>query len=266
MESLKDRHWRPYPPDAAIEQIRIAAEKYHVKAIAIGDACFGVKADWRKDFLRRLADLKPSYWILMETRPEFLDEDDIKIIANLKMEIQFGVESCSPQMLKLMNKTKHPEKFLNNFRRISHMLSDHGIVHGANLIFNHPGETRKTLEETFAFVDSELNRSDSSLIWACNSYRHFPGSALDRNRHYYEREFGTVFLNTEWWLDDKDPLAGSMQVVPSRDLSGDRTGMWVKMLRDRDDRFKDCLTQQAFSIAAMSYFREWRDDPRFVEI
>ena len=77
MESLKDHHWRPYSPAAAIEQIQLGAEHNRAYAIAIGDACFGVRPSWRKEFFRRLIDLKLSYWITFETRPEYLDEEDI---------------------------------------------------------------------------------------------------------------------------------------------------------------------------------------------
>jgi radical SAM superfamily enzyme YgiQ (UPF0313 family) len=263
MESLKERSWRPYTPERAIEQIRFAIERYRIQAIAIGDACFGVRPKWRKEFLNRLVDLNPSQWILVETRPEYLDEEDVEMLSRFDTEIQIGLESCSPQMLRIMNKTKQPEKFLDDFRRVSHLLSDHGVIHGANLIFNHPGETQKTLEETFAFMDEETKRPDSSLIWACHGYLHFPGSALDRNQAQYEQEYGAQFLSPGWWRVDDNPFTGGRNVIPSRDLIGDRIDLWQQMLQERDEALKGCLTPKAFQLAANTYFPAWRSDPRY---
>lgn len=266
MESLKEKSWRPCSPENGIEQIRTAASRYKVKAIAVGDACFGVQRKWRKEFLKRLVDLKPSYWVLFETRPEYLDREDVKLLSQLKAQIQFGLESCSPGMLRIMNKTKNPDKFLNGFRELSHLLSEHNVVHGANLIFNHPGETEQTLEETFAFMDAELTMSQSSLIWACHGYMHFPGSALDRNRSYYEKEFGSVFLDPSWWREDGDHFVSGRKVIPSRELRGEKTELWKKMLKDRDEELKKCLAPEAFSLAANTYFPDWQYDPRYEDI
>jgi uncharacterized Fe-S cluster-containing radical SAM superfamily protein len=266
MESLKDKCWRPYPPERAIDQIRTITERYPVQAVALGDACFGVRPQWRKEFLRRLLDLKPSCWILLETRPEYLDEEDIKILSQLKVEIQMGVESASPQMLKLMNKTKQPERFLEEFREVSGLLSEHEIVHGANLIFNHPGETQETIEETFAFVDSVARQGQGSLMWACHGYMHFPGSQIDHNRSYYEQQFGAVFLNPEWWLEDSNPFVASRQVIPSRDLTGERVDLWRSMFVERVVTLKAAMTDKAFRLAAESYFPRWAADQRYARI
>jgi radical SAM superfamily enzyme YgiQ (UPF0313 family) len=263
VESLKEQSWRPHTPLSAIEEIRTAAERYHPAAIAIGDACFGVRSDWRKEFLRRLADLAPSYWVFFETRPEYLDPEDIAILQRLRVMIQFGIESCSPTILRLMNKAKQPDKYLARFRETSDVLSRNGVLHGANLIFNHPGETQQTLEETFAFIDTELETGGSSLIWTGRSYMHFPGSELDRNQSFYEREFGSAFLSPEWWRGDKEPLASSRRVIPSSDLQGGRTDLWKRMYESRDENFRKNLTTQTFRFAADTYFPEWRRDPRY---
>jgi len=265
VESLKDRCWRPFPPDQAIEQLRIAGERYPLQAVAIGDACFGVNREWRKEFLRLLLDLKPSYWVLLETRPEFLDREDVEALAQLKTEIQFGIESCSLKMLKIMNKTKQPERFLERFRELSHQLSDLGVVHGANLIFNHPGETQETLEETFAFMDAEFDRGQSALIWSCHTYVHFPGSEIDLHQSHYEERYGSGFLSPNWWLEDVDPNISSRKVVPSDDLSGERLGLWRRMFNERRERFMNSLIPEAYIMGADNYYPDWQNDPRYLE-
>lgn len=263
METLKNRRWRACTPSQAIDQITAAADRFRFIALGIGDACFGVNRNWRKEFLHRLVDLAPPYWVLMETRPEFLDKEDITLLGRIKSQVQLGVESCSPQILKIMNKSRRPEDFLARFREISHLMSEHGVVHGANLIFNHPGETHETLRETFAFMDAELTRGPATLIWTCHGYSHFPGSAVDLNRPFYEKTYGTEFHSPTWWRENEDQYTGGRRVVPSQDLKGDGLELWLTMLRDRDEQLKNALTPIAFRIAAETMFAEWRQDPRY---
>ncbi|MEP0827094.1 MAG: B12-binding domain-containing radical SAM protein [bacterium] len=265
MEPLKPSAWRVLSPELAIAQIKNAIEHYSPAAVGVGDACFGVRSGWRKEFISRLVELNPPCWILFETRPDYIDDDDIRKLSRLKIEIQFGVESCSPKILRLMNKTKHPEDFLTSFLETSRALSENGIVHGGNIIFNHPGETKATLNETFSFIDAQLARGQSYLIWTCHGYMHFPGSEIYQNQGRYEKEFGAKFPG-KWWLEEADPFVSSRQVVPSSELGGDETELWRKMYREREQKFKDGLTDIAFRIAAQSYYPGWSKDRRYQEL
>jgi radical SAM superfamily enzyme YgiQ (UPF0313 family) len=263
MEPLKERSWRALAPAAALLEIKHVIERFNPFAIALADACFGMRPSWRKEFLRGLAELAPKQWLIIETRAEYLDEEDIKLLSNLKVEVEFGVESGSADMLLLMKKTRQPEKFLANFKKTSHLLSQHGILHRANMIFNHPGETHRTLEETFDFIDHELENKNSSLMWACVQYMHFPGCELDSNLQYYEKSFGTRVLKPEWWKGTEDMFYAGSQNIPSSDIGESGTDLWEKLIRERNEKMKNALTPEAFRFAAAKYFPEWKDDHRF---
>ena len=263
MEPLKERLWRAYSPEAAISEIHEAAGRYKAYAVGISDACFGMRPSWRKEFLKKLVDTKPEFWVVFETRPEYLDEDDARTISNLKIEVQLGIESCSPDMLRIMNKTRAPDKYLSKFREISHTLTEYGVLHRANLIFNHPGENKKTLRETFAFIDEELKKKESYLIWASHGYMHFPGCELDTNKKYYEEKYGSRFLSAQWWRETDDQYKSSMRFVPSTELDGDDTDLWERLLEERKPEIKSALSLEAFKFAARKYFLDWQYDPRF---
>lgn len=262
MEGLKDRRWRAATPEASIDMLEKAHSRFRFVSVAFCDPCFGMRSSWRKEFLRRLVDLRPDYWIVVETRPEYLDEEDIKLLARIKVEVQFGVESCSPKMLRIMKKSKQPQKFLDTFRDVSHRMSDYGVLHRANMIFNHPGETHQTLAETFDFIDTEIKNLESSLIWVGNQYMHFPGCELDRNQAYYEQQFGTRFLTPEWWKIAEDQYTNSMRTVPSADLDND-IDRWFTMLTERDAAMRSALAEKAFRFAASRYYPEWKNDSRY---
>jgi radical SAM superfamily enzyme YgiQ (UPF0313 family) len=264
MEPSKDRRWRAYSVDAALDEMdRLYDFLEQPYSIAIADACFGLTPSWRKEFLRKLVDRGTDYWIVFETRSEYLDEEDIAMLANLKLEVQFGLESGAPEMLRIMNKTRRPERYLERFRQVSHLMSEYRILHRANLIFNHPGETRRTLAETFAFIDRELERRDSYLMWAQHGYMHFPGCAVDEQRARFERDFGTEFTCGDWWKRDEDQYEASQRMVPSRDLGGSGVNLWQEMLQERDEKLQASLAPEAWRFAANKYFREWLNDTRF---
>ncbi len=263
MESLKDRRWRALTPREAIDQIEQAVVRYSPEIVGIADACFGLRPGWRKEFLQLLQASQPSYQIIFETRPEYMDEEDVAALKGLRAEVQFGIESGSPEILRLMRKTKRPDRYLERFRRLSRVLSEHRILHRANIIFNHPGETEKTLKETFNAIDSLLETPESYLIWICRPYMHYPGCELDINRCHYEETYGSRFLNPEWWREDCDQYMASLDSFPSEDLMGERKELWGQMLTEREERFRCGLANEAFRYAAEKYFPAWLDDPRY---
>lgn len=263
MEPSKERRWRAFTPKEAVDELFEAVRRFDLYSIGIADACFGMRRTWRKEFLRQLVESRPEFWVVFETRPEYIDADDIKLLANIKLEIQFGIESGSPEILQLMKKTRQPDKFLRRFSEVSRLLSEHKILHRANMIFNHPGETRKTLEETFSFMDRELEMDNSYLMWATHGFMHFPGCDIDRNRAYYEKTFGARFECGDWWKHDEDQYDGSMVFIPSSDLDGERAKLWEEMMAARDARMRDSLAPQAFRFAAQKYYFDWQNDYRF---
>jgi len=100
-------------------------------------------------------------------------------------------------------------------------------------------------------------------MWACHGYMHFPGCELDTNRTYYEQKYGSRFLSPAWWHEDEDQYENSQRFVPSAELDGDNVGLWERMLKEREEQFKSTLAPRAFRFAALKYFLEWQDDPRF---
>jgi radical SAM superfamily enzyme YgiQ (UPF0313 family) len=266
MESLKERRWRALPPRQALDLLHEAVDRYRPRIVGIADACFGLNPGWRKEFLRLLADSRPSYQVIFETRTESIDAEDVALLAGLDVEVQFGIESGSPEVLSLMRKTRRPEQYLERFRRTSRLLTKHRVLHRANMIFNHPGETEKTLRETFDLIDRMLDVPDSYLMWICRPYMHYPGCELDNNRAHYEQRYGARFYSPEWWKEEGDQYLASLNSVPSADLAGERKELWGQMLTQREERFRTGLAAPAFVYAAEKYFPEWLEERRYQQV
>ena len=137
-----------------------------------------------------------------------------------------------------MHKSRAPQKFLDAFVRVSRELSSRGIIHRGNLLFNHPGETEATLEETFAFVDGCLGPEHSTLMWVPHTYMHFPGCEVYRERDRFENSYGTRFDCGDWWHGDTDQYEASMSLAPSESLDGDNRELCWRMMEPRMEKMK----------------------------
>jgi radical SAM superfamily enzyme YgiQ (UPF0313 family) len=80
-----------------------------------------------------------------------VDEELVGLMARAGCEqVSLGFESGSEQILKNMNKRFTPQEV----RKISEILSDHGIRRMGFLLLGSPGETRGSVEESLIFADS----------------------------------------------------------------------------------------------------------------
>src|SRR5579883_935860 len=80
--------WRGYDPAAAIEELkRLKRQLPRVRQVNLLDPIFGVNQSWRREFLSRLreADLDLGYW--GETRVDVLDEDDVRLLGELRFQM-----------------------------------------------------------------------------------------------------------------------------------------------------------------------------------
>ena len=141
------RQWSSLPVDDAVGLIKKLVHEMNPRYFTIFDACFGLSSKWRKAFLSELvkADLDCNFWL--ETRVDVIDEEDLELMSDLNVKMDFGVDSFSKSMLRIMNKTKDPEAFLKKFVNISSICNQSNILHDVYLIFDHPGETEETYAE-----------------------------------------------------------------------------------------------------------------------
>jgi radical SAM superfamily enzyme YgiQ (UPF0313 family) len=127
----------------------------HVKAgfrsFYFVDNIFNIPSSYARGLCRRLIanELEISWRCILY--PAKVDEELITDMARAGCkEVSLGFESGCERILRGMNK-----KFnLNDVRRASEMLEGHGIRRMGFLLLGGPGETRESVEESFAFVDS----------------------------------------------------------------------------------------------------------------
>jgi radical SAM superfamily enzyme YgiQ (UPF0313 family) len=192
--------------EEAIEYVSWIENNLSTKLICFFDPLFGQSSKWRKRFLQGLIDKKIKSWIWLFTRIDILDEEDIKLFSKLNIMVKFGIESFSKEMLTIMNKTTNPEKYLNSFIEISKLCNKYRVLHDAFLIYNHPGESLRTIKENRDFFDNKIKKEliEGYLRIESIKYSLYPGSSVYNNMDFYEQTYGSIFPEKKWWKKENE--------------------------------------------------------------
>lgn len=228
--------WRSYSADVAIEKVRRLKDACNPIAINFHDPCFGYRKSWRRDFLYRLADVAtPDCVFWAETRADTLTKEDIDILAEMNFCILFGLETGSPQMLSIMNKTGNPQRYLDQSREVIQYMNQREVPYDLSMIFNHPGETYETYKTTIRYIESLLAGQEKiSGRVSAQSFFFSPGSHVFFNLEYYEREYGTVVNHENWWKEEAEHSMLARSVIASEDLARRSCGTdyWMEAISE----------------------------------
>jgi radical SAM superfamily enzyme YgiQ (UPF0313 family) len=111
-----------------------------------------------------------------------IDPDLLRLAGCI--EVQLGLESADPLILKNMNKKASP----NLYNRVLKKLLKAGINCSCYFIFGFPGETEKSAQRTRDFIKSYDNAAyDGNLCWSMFSFMLAPLSPIYEHeaRHKY---------------------------------------------------------------------------------
>ncbi|MDA8131125.1 MAG: cobalamin-dependent protein [Elusimicrobia bacterium] len=146
------------------------------KAIARGMRRFGIK--WNSEF-----------------RVDGCWEEYIGDLLSAGYEVvNVGLESASPSILRLMNKTRQPEQYLEKMARLAGIVSGSDSVIRANLMF-YAGESPQTLRETLSFLSS--TKGIDSIQYS--PLLLFPGAPVTKEFGTYEKRFGAKMVDHPYW-------------------------------------------------------------------
>ncbi len=135
------------------------------------DNIFNIPLSYAKELSQTLAQRRLAISWRCILYPGYADESLVRDMAKAGCkEVSLGFESGSEIILRNMNK-----KFgLETIRRTSELLADYGIARMGFLLLGGPGESKDSVEESFAFVDS-LNLD---AVKVTIGIRIYPGTAL----------------------------------------------------------------------------------------
>ena len=153
---------------------------------------------------------------------DVIDEEDLELMSGLKVKMDFGIDSFSKSMLKIMNKTVDPQAFLEKFVRVSSICNQLGMLHDVYLIFDHPGETRETYAEFKQFFQDVVKPqlAGGHLRVKYQRFSFYPGNYIFNHQDLFAKKFGFKANDPEWWKQEGDHYLRSRDVVPSIDENG----------------------------------------------
>ena len=228
------KRWRVFSPSRALVEVKNMirfGSKFNINEYGFIDSIFGMNKNW----LNRFLDLYCfedycSNWI--ETRLDILDEKLIIKLDKKKFFIMYGLESLSPEILKIMNKTITPRNYIEKFWEILNIHKKLDNVCAINIIISHPGETEKSIKETFQGLEKIVMDEQIDKIYLNIRYYHnYPGTFVYNNINHFNEKYGTKAypLSINWWRSTNLEIQkyGPFCVRPSKKLS----------LRQSIDRF-----------------------------
>jgi radical SAM superfamily enzyme YgiQ (UPF0313 family) len=148
--NIEGRVIRKRSPKAVVDAIMVYVEA-GFKRFFLTDNIFNIPASYAREFCSTLADRQLDISWRCIVYPGHMDEALVKEMARAGYrEVSLGFESGCERILRRMNKKFTPE----NVRRASELLATHGIRRIGFLLLGGPGETKESVEESIAFVDS----------------------------------------------------------------------------------------------------------------
>lgn len=157
-------------------------EKQARQLAELGATCVRIYDDVltiKTDRCRRISDIMHDHglWFRGNTRVNLTDRALFEYMASKGcVELGFGVEHGSAQMLKLMQKGTTPAKNTEGIK----MCQDAGMVAKAYLMAGFPGETLESLDEMEQWI---LETRPDAAAW--NLFQPYPGSDVWKNPEKY---------------------------------------------------------------------------------
>jgi radical SAM superfamily enzyme YgiQ (UPF0313 family) len=219
IQSANAEPWRAVESAHAVETLGFLHDHCGVRHVALGDANFACSPTWGQQFFTKLAEQKWASSLSLDCETSVLRFGgvDPALLKQLDVRLQIGVETASEDMLKRMGKAQEPEIYLAKLERLISEVSPHVTSMVLMLILGFPGETRKTLLETFQFLYARCRIHEYPNISVLGQvYLPLMGSEAVQKAAMYEQD-GFRSSRLDWWLGPFEARHAGLR--PSHDLS-----------------------------------------------
>ena len=181
-------------PENVMKELDHLNEKYGFEAFMVHDDEFNLNKERTLKLCEELS--KRNYIFRGFVRADLFDEETAEAMAKAGFyQVDVGVESGSPKILKIINKMTTPE--MNAKARA--LAKKHGILFKCFITVGHPGETREDIMMTKQWLID--NKPDAFEIYVITPY---PGSPLYDNRENYDIQFSIDYLKDITSVTRKD--------------------------------------------------------------
>lgn len=191
-------------------ELILLKEKYQIQGFAIVDDNAIINKEKTISYCEAIKDLGLKWSAL--SRIDTVDDEILKIMESSRcIEIKFGIESGSQNILNRMNK----KITINQIKRTIKQTKNFGIKVKAFIIHGFPGENMETTQETIKLLSEIKHFIDRITVFR---FVPLPGSPVYEKRkdfdihgtHYEENwdgnwsKFRIYHNDTHWWGGAKD--------------------------------------------------------------
>jgi radical SAM superfamily enzyme YgiQ (UPF0313 family) len=143
------REYRVRSIENIIKEIKEVINKYDIKYINFEDDTFTLNKDRTRQLCEKIINEKIKIYWGCQTRADLVDYELLNIMKDSGcIKVSFGVETGSERIRYLINKKVKNEDYIRAFK----WCNDLGIETNAFVMFGHPTETIKDMEESIRFT------------------------------------------------------------------------------------------------------------------
>ncbi|MCA9685323.1 MAG: Uma2 family endonuclease, partial [Myxococcales bacterium] len=147
--------WRAFSVERALAEVEGLHRYLDLRGwtLYFGDALFGMRKSWRREFLEGLARLDvpvAKYWLLI--RVDLIEDEDLRLFAAANCGLGFGLESGDPQQLAIIRKSGRLDSYLDRMVDVAAQARERQVPWGANVICGHPGETPASMQRSADYL------------------------------------------------------------------------------------------------------------------
>jgi anaerobic magnesium-protoporphyrin IX monomethyl ester cyclase len=172
------RQWNGLPPDQVVEETFDLSTRYALEMLWIVDDNFLVDLERALKIAEGLVRVGSRFrWSIQATTnlTARLSVDELRLLRRAGLhQICQGVDSASPRILQLMNKTFQD---FDSIYLSAQRCVDAGIRPSFNIIFAYPGEENRDRRQTVAFILDVCRRFPGAEFWT-NIFTPYPGSPI----------------------------------------------------------------------------------------
>jgi anaerobic magnesium-protoporphyrin IX monomethyl ester cyclase len=172
------RKWNALPPEQFVEETVDLTRRYRLEMLWVVDDNFMVDLDRARGIAEGLVRAGSQFkWSIQATTNMVarLTPEDLKLLRRAGLhQICQGVDSGSPKILQLMNKTF--QDFDQIYESAARCLAA-DIRPSFNIIFAFPGEGAQERRETVSFMMDVCRRFPGAEFWT-NIFTPYPGSPI----------------------------------------------------------------------------------------
>jgi radical SAM superfamily enzyme YgiQ (UPF0313 family) len=190
-KNLYRKKYRQHSAEYIVDMIAYYKKKYNISWFVFQDSL--INADLKR--LKKICSmiLEKNLEIKWEAQVYIRKDMNTDLLSLMKKSgcynMFIGLESGSDKILSLMNKGYNSETAALFFRKCS----DAEIFFETSLIFGFPGETEKTVEETFNFFKN--NSKYIKKIAQINPYVYYPLSGISNIQQKNNLDLNTIINN-----------------------------------------------------------------------